>query len=54
VSGDVTRTEKRRATAYHEAGHAVAGWFHDLAVREVTIAPEPGWDWRGGSNGHVV
>ena len=31
---------KLRATACHEAGHAVAAWHTDLKFRRVTIKPE--------------
>ena len=27
------------ATAYHEAGHAVMAWAHDVGVKEVSIVP---------------
>lgn len=35
------REEELRVTAYHEAGHAVAGWFleHGMPLLKVTIVP---------------
>lgn len=30
----------REATAYHEAGHAVAAWAYKLPVRRISIRPE--------------
>ena len=37
----VKREEELRTTAYHEAGHAVAGWFleHGMPLLKVTIVP---------------
>ena len=32
----------REATAYHEAGHAVAAWRRRIAIKAVTIRPERG------------
>jgi len=31
---------QRAATAYHEAGHAVAAWLLHIRIRKVTIVPE--------------
>jgi ATP-dependent Zn protease len=43
--------EQRRATAYHEAGHAVAAYFLETeSVGDVSIVPDP--DKR--SQGHCV
>ena len=41
---------QRRATAYHEAGHAVVRWCYGLEFRLVTIRP----DLVDGSLGHVA
>jgi hypothetical protein len=37
-----------RAAAHHEAGHAVAAWWHGMKFRRVTIKPD------GDSLGHVL
>ncbi len=33
------RDSQRKATAYHEAGHAVAAWRHRMKLRSATIIP---------------
>ena len=40
--------ERLRATAHHEAGHAVMAWWLNLPFRRVTIKPE------GDSLGHLL
>jgi ATP-dependent Zn protease len=35
-----TKTASLRATAYHEAGHAVMAWILGVKIRSATIAPE--------------
>jgi Peptidase family M41 len=39
------RVRRLEQTAYHEAGHAVAAFFHDVPIRHVTIVP--GSDYLG-------
>lgn len=59
MTGAWTHTEERRATAWHEAGHAVAGTALGLSVRYVTLRARhgggrttynetlpPNWRWR--------
>ena len=36
------REAARRATAYHEAGHAVAAWSLGAEIRKASIVPEDG------------
>lgn len=38
-----TKTDKREATAYHEAGHAVAAFFRGRPFQFVTIKPGSSW-----------
>jgi hypothetical protein len=33
----------REATAYHEAGHAIAWWRYGIPIRDVTIVPGDGF-----------
>jgi hypothetical protein len=45
------RSEKRlEATAYHEAGHAIAAWWLQLPFKRVTITPNAD----AGSLGHLL
>ncbi len=41
------RNKRLEPTAYHEAGHAVAAFFHSVGLKWVSIVP------RDGSLGHV-
>lgn len=43
-TGKLITPLERRAVAYHEAGHAVAGWFleHADPILKVTIIPRGG------------
>ena len=50
----VIQAEEKKIIAYHEAGHAVIGWFLRYAdplmkVREGMVEKE--WWWIGGSEG---
>ncbi len=44
------RTKKLEATAYHEAGHAVAAWAHGVRTKHLSILPD---DDSEGRHAHV-
>ncbi|HEV2927969.1 MAG TPA: hypothetical protein VGW74_04690 [Propionibacteriaceae bacterium] len=67
MTGDWTHAVERRATAWHEAGHAVAATALGLAVRYVTLRSRngggqttyretlpPAWGWRAAGAVHLA